>query len=84
MLVCYVLLKHMKNYNMIWTNIIHNGLQVVPIITHIFVRNYMEICLRDLLEMQELIDIISCVLLMHMKNSINNIVVMAAEVGVFH
>ena len=29
-------------------------------------KNYMEKCLRNLLEMQELTDIISCVLLVHM------------------
>ena len=34
--------------------------------------------------MQELKDILSFVLLMHMKNSINNLVVMAAAVGVVH
>ena len=44
----------------------------------------MENCLRDLLEIQDLKDIISCVLLMHMKKSINNLVMMAAEVGVVH
>ena len=38
----------------------------------------------DLLEMKELIDIISCVLLMHMKKRINNVVMMAAAVGVAH
>ena len=42
---------------------------MVPGITHIFVRNYMETCLRDLLKMQELIDTISCVLFMHMKKN---------------
>ena len=41
-------------------------------------------CLRDLLEIQELTDIISCVLLMHMKNSINHLVMMLDSVGVFH
>ena len=67
---------------MIWTDIIHNVRQIVPGITHIFVRNYTENCLRDLLEIQELTDIISCVLLIHIKKSIHNIVVMASEVGV--
>ena len=38
MLVCRILLKHMNNLNMIWTNIIHIGSQVVPGITHIFVK----------------------------------------------
>ena len=69
---------------MIWTNIIKNGWQVVPGITYIFVRNYMEMFLKDLLEIQELTDIMSCVLLMHMKKSINNLVMMAAAVGVVH
>ena len=63
---------------------IKNGWQVVHVITHIFVRNEMEMCLRDLLEMQELTDIISCVPLMNMEKSINNILMMAAAVGVFH
>ena len=63
---------------------IQNGWQVVPGITHLFVRFYVEKCLRDLLEMQELKDIISCVLLMHMKNSINNFVIMEEAVGVVH
>ena len=40
-----------------------------PDITHLFVKNYMENCLKNLLEMQELTDIISCVILMHMKNN---------------
>ena len=39
-----------ENYNIIWTNIIQIVLQVVPGITHLFVRNNMEMCLRDLLE----------------------------------
>ena len=46
--------------------------------------NYMEMCLSDLLEMKDLTYIISCVLLMHMKKSINNIVIMEAAVGVVH
>ena len=36
------------------------------------------------LEMQELTDIISCVLLTHMKKSIHHRVMMAAAVGFFH
>ena len=71
-----------EQLNTIWTKQNHNGWQVVHGITHIFVSNYMGKCLRDLLEMQELTDIISCVLLIHMKNRINNIVMMAATVGV--
>ena len=42
---------------------------MVPGITHIFVKKYMEECLKDSLEMQELTDIKSCVLLMHIKNN---------------
>ena len=57
---------------MICKNIIQIGLKVVPGITHLFVRNHMEICLKDLLEMQELTDIISCVILMHMKNNLSD------------
>ena len=48
-----------------------NVYQVVPGITHIFVRNHMEMWLRDLLEMQEPKDIISCVLLMQKKIGIS-------------
>ena len=33
---------------MIWTNIIQIGGQVFPGITHVFVRNYIENCLKDL------------------------------------
>ena len=69
---------------MIRTNIIHNGQQVVPGITHIFARNYTEKCLRDLLEIQELTDIILFVLLMHTKKSTYYIVMTAAAVGVLH
>ena len=69
---------------MIWTKKIQNGQLVVPGITHIFVRIYMENCLSDLLEIQEITDIISCVILMHMKKSINNIVIMSEAVGVVH
>ena len=42
------------------------------------------ILLRVLLQMQELTDMISCVLLMHIKKSINHLVIMSALVGVFH
>ena len=73
-----------EQLKMIRTNIIQNRWQVVPGITNLFVRNYMEKCLRDLLEIQKLTDIISCVLLLHMKNSIDRLVVMAAAVGVVH
>ena len=44
----------------------------------------METCLKDLLEIQELTYIISCVILMHMKNSIHHILMMAETVGVVH
>ena len=54
---------------MIWTNIIQIGWQVVPGIKHLFVENYTEMCLNNSLEMKELTDIISCVLLMHTKNN---------------
>ena len=69
---------------MIWTKIFQNGLSVVHDITHLFVRNYMEKCLRYLLEKQELTDIISCVLLMHMKNRINHLAMMVAAMGIIH
>ena len=58
-------------------------LQMVHGITHLFARNYIENYLRYLLEMQELIRIISCVILMHMKDKINHLaVMMEAAVGV--
>ena len=44
----------------------------------------MEKSLKSLLETQEITDIISCVILMHMKNIINNLVMMEAAVGVVH
>ena len=37
---------------MIWKNKVQSGLQVVHDITHLFVRNYMENCLRNCLEIQ--------------------------------
>ena len=42
---------------------------MVPGITHIFVKNYIEFFLKNLLEMQELTDIISYVLLTIMKEN---------------
>ena len=36
-------------------------------------KKYVENCFNNLLEMHELTDIMSCVLLMHMKNRINQI-----------
>ena len=74
----------MNNYNMIWENIIHIGLQVVPGITHLFVKNDMEKCLKISLEMKELKDLIACVLLMHMKKKIHHNMVMAEAVVVIH
>ena len=44
----------------------------------------MKFFLRGLLEMQELIDKISCVLLMHMKKSIKYLAGMAAAAGIVH
>ena len=41
-------------------------------------------CLRDLLGEQELTYIISCVLLMQMKNNIHNLVMMTEAVEFFH
>ena len=45
-------------------------------------KNYMEQCLNNLLEIQELIDIISYVLYMNMKKSIRHLLMMAAAVVV--
>ena len=42
---------------------------MVPGITHSFVQNYMEQCLKNILEMQELTNIILYILLMHMRNN---------------
>ena len=47
-------------------------------------KNYMETCLKDLLEIKELTDIISCVLLMHMKKLIHQNMIMKAAVVVIH
>ena len=52
--------------------------------TSLFVVNYIKLFLRGLLEMQELTDIISCVLFFHMKKSINNLLMMVLEVEVVH
>ena len=46
---------------------------MVPGITHIFVQNYVEQCLKNVLEMKELTDIILYFLLMHMRNNGYNI-----------
>ena len=48
-------------------------------IKHLFERNYIENYLGDLLSMQELIGVISYVLLTHKKYKINNIAVMMEE-----
>ena len=54
-------------------------------IKHLFERNYIENYLGDLLSMQELIGIISCVLLMHIREKTNHLdVIMAAAVGFVH
>ena len=47
-------------------------------------KKYMETCLKNSLEMQELTDIISCVLLMHMKKIIRHHVIMEAAVVVIY
>ena len=57
---------------------------MVPGITHIFVKNYMKYYLKNLLEVQELKDIISCVLLIHMKYIIRHNFMMASAVLVIH
>ena len=58
---------------------------MVPGITNIFVKNYMEQCLDNILEMGELTDIISCVLLMHMENRSHHMLMSVVAVMVmFH
>ena len=47
-------------------------------------KNYMKTCLKNLLEMQELTDIISCVIFMHMKKLIHQNTMMEAAVVVIH
>ena len=47
-------------------------------------KKYMEQCLNNLLEMQELTYIISCGLLMHMININHNIFMMVASLVVMH
>ena len=75
----FVLNTMLHHVGMLWINKIHEklqydmkkivqiGWQVVPGITCLFLRNYMEMCSRDLLEMQELTDTILWVLLIHIK-----------------
>ena len=53
---------------------------MVPGITHLFVQNYTEQCLKSTLEIQELKDIILCVLLMNMINNSHNMLIMVAAV----
>ena len=55
---------------------------MVPVITYLFVQNYMEQCLQNKLEMQELIYVILCVLLMHMINNSHNILMAVSVVVV--
>ena len=55
-----------------------------PDIIHIFVKTCMEICLKDLLEMQELTDRISCILLMNIKELIHQNMMMEAVLVVIH
>ena len=55
---------------------------MVPGIKHLFARNYMEKCLKDILEIQELIDIILCVLLMHMINNSHYMLILVESVVV--
>ena len=45
-------------------------------------KNYTEQCLNNLLEIKELTNIISCVILMHNKKSIHHPLIMAAAVVV--
>ena len=52
---------------MIWTKTTQIELQVVPGTPHLFGKK-IKICVKDLLEMQEITDIISCALLMQKKN----------------
>ena len=47
-------------------------------------KKYMETCLNNSLEMQELIDIISCVLLMHMGKIIHHNMMMESAVVVIY
>ena len=51
-----------------------------PGTTYIFVQNYTEHCLKSTLEIQELKDIILCVLLMNMINNSHNMLIMVAAV----
>ena len=52
----------MDRYNSDW-------ITVFPWYNTFICKNYMGKCLKNLLEMQELEDVISCVLLMHMKKN---------------
>ena len=53
-------------------------------ITHRFVKRYTEQCLKNILEMQELIDIIICVTLVHTRNRNYHLYIAVAEVVVMH
>ena len=57
---------------------------MVPDIKHIFVKNYMEQCFKYILEIQELTDIILCVILMHMINNSHNLFIIVSVVLVIH
>ena len=47
-------------------------------------KNYMETCLKDLLEIQELKDIKSCVILMHMEKIIHHNMIMEEALVVIY
>ena len=55
---------------------------MIPCITHIFVHNYIKQFLKNILEMQDLTDIILCVILMHMINKTHNMFMTVAAVAV--
>ena len=61
-------MEHMNNENMMRKNMIKIGYHGVPVITQLFVNEYMEQCLKNIFVIKELIDGISCVRLMHMRN----------------
>ena len=57
---------------------------MVPGITHIFLQNYMEQCLKHILEIQELTDILLCVLLMHIRKNSHHMLITASTVVIRH
>ena len=57
---------------------------MVPDITHIFVQNYMEQYLKNILGMQEITDITLRILLVHMRNNSHHLLMIVAAAVLMH